>query len=92
MVCSCRKCASPGFRDTFAAISSDIKSKTECPPTPKTDEPGKTVSSCLIMGLRSAADVGDDEWYVKLGMKLHSVSYVQLRPVILSGEEAMQWK
>ena len=49
------------------------------------DEPGHRVSSCLIMGLRSVVDVGDDEWRVKAGMNSHKVSYVQLSPIILNG-------
>ena len=35
-----------------------------------------------MIGLRSTALVGDDEWRMKFGMNSHNVSYVQPRPFI----------
>jgi hypothetical protein len=54
-----------------------MESKTECPPGLKIDEPGKTVSSRLMRGLRVSAFVGDDEALVNLDINWQKDSYVQ---------------
>src|SRR5450432_3775064 len=84
MVCSWRTCRPPGLRDTFATMSSVIESKTEWPPMPKMEEPGQSVRICLMIGLRSAALVGDDELRVRIVIASQRYSYVQSSPVILA--------
>lgn len=52
---------SPDLRDTFAAMCSIIKSKTECPLILNIEELEQSVRRCLIIKLRSITLIGDDE-------------------------------
>ncbi len=83
---------SPDLGDIFAARSSINESETECPPTPTIDEPKQFARGCLILGLRSAAFVGEDELRVRIEMISHKYSYVQLSPIILSRQVEYEGK
>jgi hypothetical protein len=52
---------SPDLRDTFTAMCSVIESKTECPLISNMEELGQIIRSCLMIGLRLTALIGDDE-------------------------------
>src|ERR1700694_5063335 len=80
MLCSCGGCRPPDVRDTLAMMSSVIEIITEWPPIPKIDEPGQSVRSCLMMGLRSAAVVGSEELRVRIGTPVQRSSYDQSIP------------